>query len=126
MNWVSSYLKSSMVEKIALILIFFQLIIKITLEIRKSFEATMAIVPVVAIMLTFVWIGIILACLFRKKSGYLWGGIIGILHIIIAIPLPFMGICNHYFMAVFVATQGFLISVFSFLAYRNLAKQQLN
>lgn len=119
-------MKSSKVEKTAVVLMLVQLIIKITVEIRKSFEATMAIVPVVAIMLTVAWIAIIFACLLRKKNGYLWGGIIGILHVVLALPLPFTGTCNHYFMAIFVSVHGLLIGVFSFLAYCSLTKHQLN
>lgn len=125
MELVKNFMKSSKVEKTAVVLILAQLIIKITVEIRKSFEATMAIVPVVAIMLTIAWAGIIFACLLRKKNGYLWGGIVGILHVVLALPLPFTGTCNHYFMAIFVSVHGLLISVFSFLSYRGLTKHLL-
>jgi len=122
MELVKNFMRSSKAEKTAVVLILAQLIIKITIEIRKSFEATMAIVPIVAIMLTVAWIAIIIACLYRKKNGYLWGGIVGVLHVVLALPLPFTGTCNHYFMAIFVSVHGLLITVFSFLAYRGLTK----
>jgi len=73
MELVKNFMKSSKVEKTAVVLILAQLIIKVAVEIRKSFEATMAIVPVVAIMLTIVWIGIIFACLLRKKKTVTFG-----------------------------------------------------
>ncbi len=114
------------VEKVAIALILLQLAIKVTVEIRTSIDAKWSFVPVVAIMLAVAWALIILACLARKRSGFLWGGILGILHILLALPLPFLGVCNHYVMALFVSLHGLLIAIFSLWAYRSFSEEQIS
>jgi len=116
------FLSGSRAERAAIILICAQIIIKIFVEIRTSFDARMAVVPIISIMLAVAWVAIIVACLYGKRTGYLWGGLFGILHIVLALPLPFSGICDHYFMAIFVSAHGLLISVSSFRAYRAFPK----
>lgn len=119
--------ESTVVEKMAVILVLAQLIFKVVLEIRKAFEATLILVPIMSIVFTILWGIVIYLCLTRRKTGYLLGGIVGLTHIILTMPLPFfMKVCDHYLLAILVSSHGLLIGVFCIWSYLQLKKERNN
>jgi hypothetical protein len=111
-------------RNIAIVLIILQLVFKIWVELIKSRDLLIDLVIVDPLFWsgTLAWVVLLPLLIQRHRPSYLAASLFGVLNGAVGAIFPTVGVCHHHVVGSVIFVHGFLIAVFSYMAYRKMPK----